>query len=427
MDVWVYLGIAVLCVLFLTGSPIAVAFGLGGSIIALGTMHIPFVGLSEVFFSAVNSYPLLAVPFFILAGYLLIKTGAMEPLQELMQDWFGSLPGGHAVATLIFAAFLGAISGSSSACAAVLASVALPVLLQAGYDRPFCSGMITTAGEVGLLIPPSIMLIIFGAYNQISIADLFLGGIGSGLLMIALMIGVVLLRSRKRKYPTGAAASWKKRSASLIKALPALFLPLVILGGIYGGIFTPTQSAAIACFVALALGFLVYRKLTWAGVMAAAVDTAKISSMVYLLVIAADIMGMMFAFIQLPQHICELVIAMHLGPLSFLLMVEVLLLAMGFVFSSFPMVIVVLPLFLPSVIKLGIDPVFYGVLAIMDAMIGEITPPVGLQLWIASALCKESVENTIREAWPFLVAMTLAMVICTFVPSIIMFPVNLYR
>jgi C4-dicarboxylate transporter DctM subunit len=204
-------------------------------------------------------------------------------------------------------------------------------------------------------------------------------------------------------------------------------MPLIILGGIYGGIFSPTQAASVATFYSILIGVGIYRELKWKQFTEAIMATVKISSMIYLLVIGADLMGRMFAYVMLPQKISELVFAMELGPLEFLLVVEALLLVMGFFFSSIPMVIIVLPLFIPSVLSLGIDPVFYGVLAIMNSLIGEITPPMGPQLWIAAPICKEKMGAIIREAWPFLGAWTLAMLITTFVPGIAMYLVDLFR
>ena len=204
-------------------------------------------------------------------------------------------------------------------------------------------------------------------------------------------------------------------------------MPLVVLGGIYSGIFSPTQSAAVAVVYTIAIGFLIYRAMTLRDIMKALIETVKIASMIYFLVISADILGRMFAYIMLPQKICDLVIEMGLGPLSFLFMVEAVLLAMGFFFSGIPMIVVALPLFLPSVYQLGIDPVLYGTLAILNSLIGEITPPFGPQLWIAAPLCKEKMGNIIREAWLFLLAMTAAMIITTLVPGIAMYPVYLFR
>lgn len=427
MDILIYIGIVLMTVLFLTGAPLAIAFAVGSSIIALFVMGLPLANLAQIFFSSINSYPLLACPFFILAGHLILKSGGMVPLRDFMQAMFGHWPGGLAVAALIFAAFLGSISGSSAACLAILGTVIVPILVQTGYDRPFASGLSVVAGELGLLIPPSLFFIIFGALNQINIADLFLGGIGPGLLCTLLMSIYAVMISKRRKYTTIPRASWRVRWKAFIRALPVLVMPIVVLGGIYGGIFSPTQAASVATFYAIAMGICIYRALNWNGIMEALVETAKLASMIYLLIIGGDLMSKMFAYIMLPQAISEWVISMDLGPLGFLLVVEALLLAMGFFFSSIPMVIIVLPLFIPSVKTLGIDPVFYGVLAILDSLIGEITPPMGPQLWFAAPICGERMGAIAREAWPFLGAMTLAMFLTTFIPDIAMFLVNIYR
>jgi C4-dicarboxylate transporter DctM subunit len=427
MDFLTYLGIALMSILFLTGAPLAIAFCVGSSVIALFIMGIPVANLAQIFFSAINSYPLLACPFFILAGNLILRSGGMVPLRDFMQAMFGHWPGGLAVASLIFAAFLGSISGSSAACLAILGTIVLPILVDTGYDRPFVAGLSVVAGELGLLIPPSMFFIIFGALNQISIADLFLAGIGPGLLCTLIMGIVAVIISKRREYTTVPPASWRKRGKSLIRVLPVLFMPIVVLGGIYSGIFSPTQAAAVSVFYAIGMGVFIYRVLNLKGIMEALVDTTKLASMIYLLIIGGDILSKMLAYLMLPQMISEWVISMELGPLGFLLVVEALLLAMGFFFSSIPMVIVVLPLFIPSVRSLGIDPVFYGLLAILDSLIGEITPPMGPQLWFAAPICKEKMGAIAREAWPFLGAMTLAMLIATFIPGVAMFLVDIFR
>lgn len=366
------MGIALILLLYLSGSPLAVAFGLGASVVALGAVGVPINNLSELFFSTVDAYPLIAAPFFILAGYLLTESGGMEPVRDLMHAWFGHIQGGYALAGLVFATFLGSISGSSAACLAILASVVLPVMVESGYDRPFSAALATVGGELGLIIPPSIYLVIFGAQNHVSIAELFLGGVGPGLLMAALFALVVMRRSKQRKYPKGAApATWKVRLNSLVKSLPTLFMPVIILGGIYGGIFTPTQAAAIATFYILALGLVYYRKLTWSGIVTSLVATVKVTSMIYLLVISAALFGKMLAYLMIPQNIARAVVLLQLNAFSFLLAVEAVLFAVGFFFSSLPMIIVLLPAFMPAVNFLGIDPVFFGVIGVIMEVLSK--------------------------------------------------------
>ncbi len=413
--------------MFLSGTPLAIAFAFGSSIIALFSMGMSLEALAQIFFSSINSYPLLACPFFILAGNLILRSGAMVPLSEFVKATFGTLPGGLAVAGIIFAAFLGSISGSAAACLAIIGTVMVPIFVEAGYDRPFAAGLAVTSAELGLLIPPSLFFIIFGALNRISIVDLFMGGVGMGLLTAFFMCIVAVIICKKRKYATMAKTSWAVKKQAFITVLPLIFMPVIVLGGIYGGFFSPTQAASVATVYSLLIGLFVYKELDFKGIMEASVDTVKISSMIYFLIIGSDLMGRMFAYVELPQMITESVAAMELGPLGFLLMVNAVLLVMGFFFSSLPMVIIVLPLFIPSVISLGIDPVFYGVLAVTNSLIGEITPPMGPQLWIAAPVCKEKMGLIAREAWPFLGAWVAAMITATFFPDIVMFLVRVFR
>jgi C4-dicarboxylate transporter, DctM subunit len=422
-----YLGLGMMVLLFLFGSPLAIAFSVGSIIILLFSMGFPVPNIAQLFFATINSYTLLAMPFFILAGNLILRSGGMVPLRDFMSAMVGHWPGGMAVATIIFAAFLGSISGSAAACLAIIGTVVVPILVDSGYDRPFSSGMTVCAAELGMLIPPSLFFILFGAFNQVSIADLFLAGVGPGVLSALLMSLAAVVVSSRRKYRIRLRASWQERKTTFIRVIPILLMPIVVLGGIYSGIFSPTQAASVSVYYAIVLGVFIYRQLTWNGFIESLIDTAKLSSMIYIMYIGGDLFGKVLGYVGLPQMISEWVISMHLGPMSFLLVVELLLLAMGFLFSSIPMVIIVLPLFMPSVRNLGIDPVFYGCLAIQCALIGEITPPMGPQLWIAAPICNEKMGAIAREAWVFLGAQTVALLLSTFIPGIVMFLVNVMR
>ena len=427
MEIIEYIGIGLMVLLFLMGSPLAIAFSVGSILILTFSMGFPVPNIAQLFFSTINSYTLLAMPFFILAGNLLLRSGGMVPLRNFMNVMVGHWPGGMAVAMIVFAAFLGSISGSAAACLAIIGTVMVPILVKSGYDRPFASGIAVTSAELGMLIPPSLFFIIFGAYNRVSIADLFMAGIGPGLLSAILMCIAAVFISKKRKYTLSSKASFEIRWESGVRVLPILFMPFVVLGGIYSGIFSPTQAASISILYTMIIGFFVYKGLKLKGLTESLVETVKLSSMIYLLYIGGDLLGKTMGYIGLPQAISEWVAAMDLGPLSFLLMIELLLLVMGFFFSSIPMVVIVLPLFMPTVMDLGIDPVFYGVLAIFCSLIGEITPPIGPRLWIAAPICNEKMGAIAREAWVFLGAQTIALILTTFIPGIAMFLVNLMR
>jgi C4-dicarboxylate transporter DctM subunit len=427
MEIIDSIGLGMVVLLFLIGSPLAVAFSVGSIAILMVAMGLPVANISQLFFATINDYSLLAMPFFILAGNLLLKSGGMVPLREFMTAMVGHWPGGLAVAAIIFAAFLGSISGSGAACLAILGTIIVPILSDAGYARPFAAGLAVTASELGLLIPPSLVFIIFGAYNRVSIADLFMAGVGPGLLTAGLMCIVAVFISRRRQYALSIKADWRQRATTLVRVIPLLAMPLVVLGGLYSGIFSPTQAASVSVLYTVILGFWVYRELTIASLTVTLVETVKISSMIYLLYIGGDLFGKTLGYIGIPQLISQVVLDVSLGPQAFLLVVELLLLVMGFFFSSIPMIVVVLPLFMPAVTELGIDPVLYGVLSVYCSLIGEITPPFGPMLWIASPICKVKMGAIIREAWVFLGAQTLALFMTTFFPGIAMYLVEKVR
>jgi C4-dicarboxylate transporter DctM subunit len=419
------LAAAMLILLFLTGAPIAIAFCMGSSIVALFVMGMGIQTLSHFFFSAVCSYPLLACPFFILAGELVVEGGAMNPLRDFMNAILGHVRGGLAVVGVAFAAFLGTVSGSSAACLAILGTIMLPIMVDAGYDRPFTSGLCVVGAELGLMIPPSIFFVLFGAATQISIADLFLAGLLPGILCAIIMGIVAVIISIRRRYPTTDPMTRKERGVRLVKAFPVVFMPILVLGGIYGGIFSPTQAAAVGCFYTVFIGVFVYRNLTVKGVFNATIRTIRLASMIYLIVIGADIMSRMFGYLMLPQILCDLVLKLKLGPLGFLLVVQTFLVVLGAFFISLPTVVAVLPLFMPTVEALHIDPIHYAVIGIFACLLGELVPPVGEQLWLAVPICQEKLGAITKSALPFMLAMTLSMLITTFVPDLATFLVKL--
>jgi len=427
MNIFAVITVAITFLLLITGMPLAIAFAFGSLIIALTVMGIPLEGIAGFAFNSINSFPLLAMPFFILAGNLLVRSGGMEHVRDFMQSWFGQVRGGLAVGAIIIAAFIGAVSGSTAAALAIMGTIVLPIMVEAGYSRPFSAAIALTGGELSWLIPPSLGFILFGALNRVSIADLFLSGIGPGLLSGVFMIIVAIFISRRRKYPPAPRVGWRARGRSFVRALPLLFMPIVVLGGIYGGIFSPTESAGVACLYTLLIGFLFYRQLNWTTIKESLIETLKIACMIYFLIVCADLFAKMISFIMLPQMITDLVNNLNLGPLSFLIVVEVFLLAVGFFFSSIAMIIVILPLFMPTVALLGIDPVFFGALTMMCVCIGEITPPMGPQLWFAEPICKVKMGDIMKETWIFLGAMTVPIFVVTFVPDIAMFLVKLFR
>lgn len=424
-----YSGIALVCalVMFLIGTPLAVVFSLSSLIVLTYTMGFPLANVAQLFFISINGYTLLAMPFFILAGNIILRCEGMKYLRDAMNASLGNIHGGMAVALVIFSAFLGSISGSATACLAVIGTIFVPMLVDSGYSRAYASGLTVVNAGLGAVIPPSVFLIIFGVSNRVSIADLFIGGIGPGVLAATLMITYVLYSSKKRGYRSTIVVSKEEKKHAYKMASPVLAMPLVVLGGIYAGIFSPTQAAAVAIFYSLFISFVFYKGFKWKDLADATIETTRLSAMIYFLVVGGEIFGKVIGYIGVPQMITEYVISFNFGPVTFLLVAQALLLVMGFFFSSFPMVIIVLPLFMPSVLELGIDPVLYGVLAIFCSIIGEVTPPMGPQLWIAAPICKEKIGNIMREAWAPLGVQILTLLLVTLFPQICLFLVDLTR
>lgn len=405
-------------IMFLIGTPLTVTFSLSSVIILIYVMDFPIGNVAQLFFSAINGYTLLAMPFFILAGNIILRCDGMRFLRDYMNAVFGERHGGMAVALVIFAAFLGSISGSATACLAVIGTIFVPMLVESGYSRAYVSGLTVVNAGLGAVIPPSVFLIIFGSANRVSIADLFIGGIGPGLLAAFLMILYVLWSSKKKGYRSVVKFTKEEKKFAFRRSLPIIFMPIIVLGGIYSGIFSPTQAASVAVFYSLFISVVCYKGFGWKEFLESLVDTTRLSSMIYFLCVGGELFGKVIGYIGVPQLITEWVVSFNFGPVTFLLAAQALLLIMGFFFSSFPMVIIVLPLFMPSVLELGIDPVLYGILAIFCSIIGEVTPPMGPQLWVAAPICKEKIGNIMRESWAPLGVQILSLLIVTLCPQI---------
>ncbi|MBN1382412.1 MAG: TRAP transporter large permease [Deltaproteobacteria bacterium] len=427
MDALVYIVIGFSFLLLLTGMPLAIGFACTSLVVALTVMGLPLQSVAGFAFNSINSFPLLACPFFILAGNLLLVSGGATPVRDFLVAWFGHITGGLAVSGFVIGAFLGAVSGSSTACLAIMGAVLLPIMVSAGYDRPFSAAVCLTSAELGWLIPPSLGFILFGALTHIPIPDLFLGGLNAGFITTLFLGITAIVIARRRKYPLAPRATWKERGRTFVRAIPMLLMPVVILGGIYGGIFSPTESAAVACLYTLLLGVFFYRQTSWKQVWDALLATLKITTMIYFIIVGAELFSKMVTFVRLPQTLTEVILALELGPTAFLVVVSVFLLVVGFFFSSIAMIIVILPLFIPTVNMLEIDPVFYGVVAMMSTCIGEITPPMGPQLWFAEPICKVSMADMAKESWVFLAAMTVPIFIVIYIPDLVMFLVDWWR
>lgn len=389
----------------LVGVPIAFALGgMGLGLIALKGFN-PII-VTQGLYSSTDSFVLLAVPLFLLMSNVLLKGGVGKDLFAAVQSWVGHWPGGLAVATVISCALFSAISGSSIATAATIATVAVPEMITRGYRRPFVLGLLAAGGTLGILIPPSVPLIIYGVVTEESIVALFLAGIGPGLLLAALFI----VFSMAYAHFSGAfdplpKAAWSERWSSSLRALPSAVLAVIIIGGIYGGVFTPTESAGVGFVLAVVITALVLRTLTWELFKEAAIQAMKTTVTIFLIIAGAKIFAKAITLYRIPHEVSQLILQNISEPGLFILVVCVVLLILGFFLESVSMLLIVVPVLFPALAGLGIDPVWFGIFFMLMIECALITPPVGLNLFVIQAVANAPLGEVVRGVWPFILMM----------------------
>ena len=414
----IYLVIGIMFALLFIGEPIFIVFALFGSIIGIWHLGIPLAALAEITYSGMNVWVLVAVPFFILAGNLMSYSGCAASLFDFVESLVGHVPGGLAVAVVIACAIFGAMSGSSIAVASAVGTISISSLIKAGYPDGFSAGLIAVSGTLGQMIPPSIYFIILGAVLDLSVGELFLAGILPGILLTLLLSITASGISYRKNYAIKPAANWVTRGKKFLKAIPALVSPVIVIGGIYGGIFTPTEAAAISCLYSLLVGLFYYRGLNRETIRKTLSNTVTTTSMVYLLVGTAVLMNVFFTYTKIPQAITNYVAVQQLSATAFLMLACLLLLIFGFFLDALPIIYICAPLLFPTAIKLGISPIVFSVLFCLTLMIGQITPPVGLCLYATSSFSGVSADKVIKGSIPFLLAMIAGLLVILLWPNL---------
>lgn len=414
----------VLILLFSIGVPIAIALGMTSVVFMQGS-GIPLQALVQRMFAGLDSFPLAAIPFFILAGAVMEAAGISGRLINFAQALVGRARGGLGLVTVISAMFFAAISGSSAATTAAIGSILIPAMAVRGYPRPFATAVQASSGELGVIIPPSIPMIIFAltAGVPVSIGDLFMAGVVPGIMIGCSLMLTVYVISRVRGYGLGGAGKTSleeppgKLEAFRAAALP-LLMPLIILGGIYGGIFTPTEAAIVAVFYSLLLGLLVYRTLTVANLLAA-LQSSLLSTVAILLIIAtASVFGWVLTANRIPDMIAQGFISLSDNPYVFLLLVNLLLLIVGMFLETGAAIIILAPILTPVALKLGIDPIHFGIIMIVNLAVGMTTPPVGVNLFVACQVAGLRIEQILKSMLPFYGVLLLDIVIITYLPQL---------
>ncbi|MEM7598646.1 MAG: TRAP transporter large permease [Pseudomonadota bacterium] len=407
--------------LLLMGVPVAFALGgLGLAMLLLGGFS-PLMA-PQAILSTLDGFILLAVPLFLLMSNVLLKGGVGRDLFAAVQAWVGHWPGGLAVATILSCGLFAAISGSSVATAATIGTVAIPEMISRGYDKRFVYGLLAAGGTLGILIPPSIPMIVYGFVTEQSVIALFLAGIGPGLVLVTFFVIFSILYAKlSGKFVPVEKAHMEERLAASWRALPSLVLALIVIVGLYTGAFTPTEAAAVGFAAALLITVFWLRTLTWASFWEAVKESAITTAAILLIVAGAKVFGKAIALYRIPQDISAFIAANIDGPLVFILLVSVVLLLMGLVFEALSMILIMTPVLLPAAMGLGFDPIWFGIYMVIMVECALITPPVGLNLYVIQAVARTSLANVARGVWPFLLLMLVTVAVLYAVPDLALY------
>jgi tripartite ATP-independent transporter DctM subunit len=417
MDILVLLGsFVLLCAL---GLPVAYALGLSAILGALW-IDLPLEAIMLKISDGTDDFSLLAIPFFVLAGGIMAEGGMANRLINLAKVFVGFIRGGLALVNILASTLFGCISGSSVADTSAIGSVMIPQMVKAGFPRVYATNVTICGSVQALLVPPSHNAVIYSlaAGGTVSVAHLFLAGILPGLLFGLCLIALVLWTSHKRGYPKGEPVALKDIPKIVTDALWGLVTIVIIMGGILSGVFTPTESAAVACVYAFLVTFLVYRDYHWSELPRMVHRVVKTVSMVMMLIGFSVAFGYMMTLMQIPAKITYFFLNISDNKYAFLFMVNILLLVLGTFMDLAPMLLICTPIFMPIIAKLGIHPVHFGMVMILNLGIGLITPPVGPTLFVGCAVGKVTMEQVSKELWPFYGAMCMALFLVTYVPAL---------
>lgn len=415
------MGIALLAfiLLLLIRIPISIILGITSVLyIIVSTQFGLFANVPQRLFSGVESFSLLAIPLFMLAGELMNASGITERLIDFSRKAFGHFRGGLAYVNVVANMFLASIIGSATAQTAMMSRVMVPEMEKEGYNRSFAAATTASAALLGPIIPPSMLFIIYGVGAGVSISKMFIAGIIPGILLALSFFILIAILGFKHNYPRSEKSSIKEIFLSFLRIVPALLVPFTIIGGTISGVFTATESAAVACVLAILFGMLFYRKLKVRAFPKILIDAAVSTSVVTLLMSMASLFGWILAFEQIPQRLVEAIGGLTSSPIVFLLLINLFLLITGTFLDELAVMVILLPVFMPLVYAFGIDPIHFGVVICLNATIGLLTPPVGAGLFIASSVGEVKLESLIRAITPFTIVSILVLLLLTFVPQL---------
>lgn len=410
------IGVIIFVVLLLLSTPIAAALGLT-SIYAIIDSGNSLDNVARNMFAGLDSFTLMAIPFFIFAGDLMLSGGTSKRLINMARKIVGWTTGGLPIAGVISSMFFAALSGSSPATVAAVGGIMIPSLKEANYSTKFAVGLICAAGSLGIIIPPSITLLVYGVIAEVSISELFIAGVIPGIFIGLVLIVVSFIIAKYQGHVPDERAPFKEVAKASIDAFWGLIMPIIVLGGIYFGIFTPTEAAAVAIVYSMAIGFFVYRELNIRVLFQVTKRSVITASMVMLVIASAQVFSWYLTMEQIPNQIASQALNFASNPIMLMLIIIAVLLIIGMFMDPSAAVLIMAPLFLPIVMELGVDPVHFGIIMIVNLAIGMLTPPFGLNLFVAAGVGKTPLTTVINGTLPFILVMIIALLVITFTPG----------
>lgn len=410
--------VSTLVISFLINMPIGFALGIAAltSLVASGSFPISMIPQRMV--AGANSFPLLAIPFFMLAGAIMERGGVSRRIVNLASALAGHISGGLAAVTIVACTFFAAISGSTPATAAAVGELTIPEMERRGYAKSYASAVVASASCLGVIIPPSITMVVFGIVANVSVGQLLIGGIIPGLFLSFILLCVNYVRSRQLGYPTEERQSWKQRWVTFSDAVWGLMMPIIILGGIMSGVFTPTESAAIAVVYGLLVSFFIYKELTLKDLVPIFYKASLNSAMIMLLIAAATPFGWVMTVEKVPQMASTAILGISTNMYIIYLLMVVVYLIMGTFMETGAIILLVVPIFAPIAQTLGIDMIHFGVVTVIALAIGMATPPVGIALFATCGIADITIAQLTRKIIPFLIALIAGLLVLVYVPTL---------
>jgi len=407
---------SLLVVLMLTGMPISISLGLTVLSFLFMFTQVPLESVALKLFTGIEKFEIMAIPFFILAGNFLTHGGVARRMIKFATSMVGHWYGGLGLAGVLACALFAAVSGSSPATVVAIGSILMPAMLKAGFPNRFGAGVITTSGALGILIPPSIVMVMYSVATNTSVGALFMAGVIPGIGLACVLGGVTWYRAKKFDYPRMKKASFGERWTAFRESVWGLLLIVVVMGGIYSGMFTPTEAAAMSAVYAFFVAVFVYKDLSMKDVARVLLNSANMSAMLLYIITNAVLFSFIMTNENIPQALADWMLGHGLGMIAFLLAVNIILLLAGNFMEPSSIVLIFAPILFPVAMKLGIDPVHFGILMVVNMEVGMCHPPVGLNLYVSSGITKMGITELTVAVWPWLLSMLVFLVVVTYVP-----------